>query len=231
VRENLMRHAIADEKITVQHGFIPIPVLSAEEIAAKRVAVLRELGLPAEAFIVGASGTLNWRKAPEIFVQLAKAVARLDRDRSAHFVWVGGASKDAPEVFRLNYDIEKLCVADRVHFIAHTPNPLDYFSAIDVFAMVSREDPYPLVCLEAASVGKPIICFADAGGMPEFVEDDCGGVVPYLDIDRFAKRVIELSSDRGLTSRLGENAYRKVRTRHDIERSAPELSKLIDGFL
>ena len=97
--------------------------------------------------------------------------------------------------------------------------------------MISREDPYPLVCLEAASVGKPIICFADAGGMPEFVEEDCGFVVPYLDIDGFAARVIELSSSPDLLTRMSANAFRKVRERHDIERSAPKLAELLTRFV
>lgn len=228
VRENLIRHDIADDKITIQHGFIPMPAFSDEEIETKRVAIRRELGMPDDAFLVGASGTLNWRKAPEIFVQLAKAVASRGPDVPVHFLWIGGASKESPEVFRLNYDTEKLGVSHRVHFIEHTPNPLAYFSAIDVFAMVSREDPFPLVCLEAASVGKPIICFADAGGMPEFVEDDCGFVIPYLDIDGFGNRIIELLSDTELRKRLGSNTLRKVRERHDIETSAPKLAELIE---
>ena len=221
VRENLLRHGIASANISVQHGFIP---MSNVPVADTREPIRRALGIPSEAFVVGASGTLNWRKAPELFVQLAKAVG----DRPIHFIWVGGASKGSPEVFRLMYDIEKLGLSDRVHFIEHVPNPLDYFTAIDVFAMISREDPYPLVCLEAASVGKPIICFANAGGMPEFVEEDCGFVVPYLDIDRFAERVIELASDSGLHTRMSGNAFRKVSDRHDIETSAPKLAELID---
>ena len=228
VRENLMRHDIADQKITVQHGFIPIIDVLVDEM---RASVRRELGIPNDAFIVGASGTLNWRKAPELFVQMAKAVVDRRAGGNIHFVWVGGASKDSPEAFRLLFDIEKLGLSHCVHFIEHVSNPLDYFAAIDVFAMISREDPYPLVCLEAASVGKPIICFADAGGMPEFVEEDCGFVVPYLDIDSFAARVIELSSSPDLLTRMSANAFRKVRERHDIERSAPKLAELLTRFV
>ena len=96
--------------------------------------------------------------------------------------------------------------------------------------MVSREDPYPLVCLEAASLGKPVICFADAGGMPEFVEDDCGYVVPYLDLNAFATKIIELSSDPEKTKTLGENARKKVRARHDIEVAAPAVTELIEKY-
>jgi glycosyltransferase involved in cell wall biosynthesis len=60
---------------------------------------------------------------------------------------------------------------------------LKYFAAFDVFALVSREDPFPVVCLEAASLGKPIVCFNSSDGEKEFVENDCGFVVPDLDIE------------------------------------------------
>ena len=187
VKNNLVaNHNIADEKIRVIHAFTPIANLSEVEIRAKRSAARHELWIPDHAFVVGASGTLNWRKAPELFVQLAHAVKSRKPEASIFFAWIGGANKDDFRLFELNYDADRLDVSDRIRFLEHTPNPLDYFAAIDVFAMVSREDPYPLVCLEAASLGKPVICFADAGGMPEFVEDDCGYVVPYLDLNAFA---------------------------------------------
>ena len=232
VRRNLVeKHDIPNEKVTVQHGFIPMPSMPADVAVVDRNLLAKELGIPENAFVVGASGTLNWRKAPELFVQVAKSVEDRRPEADVRFVWIGGADKDAPELFRLNYEIERLGLTGRVHFVPHTADPMSYFAAIDVFAMVSREDPYPLVCLEAASLGKPIICFADAGGMPEFVEDDCGFIVPYLDIDGFAQRVFELSMNPELVSRLGENANRKVRERHDIVTSAPKLAQLIDRFI
>ncbi|MDH6063711.1 hypothetical protein, partial [Umezakia ovalisporum] len=52
------------------------------------------------------------------------------------------------------------------------------------------------VCLEAASLGKPILCFDKAGGEPEFVEDDCGFIVPYLDLDAADMNLISLRSLR-----------------------------------
>ncbi len=232
VRENLIaNHEVPNEKISLIHAFTPIANFSPEEIQTKRAAVLRELALPDNAFIVGGSGTLNWRKAPEVFVQVARDVKMKASDAPVYFVWIGGASENDFRLFQLNYDAERLGVGDRVKFLEHKTNPIDYFAAIDVFAMVSREDPYPLVCLESASLGKPIICFASAGGMPEFVEEDCGYVVPYLDSDAAAEKIIELFSDPEKTKRLGENASRKVRAKHDIEVAAPSVADIIDRFL
>jgi glycosyltransferase involved in cell wall biosynthesis len=232
VRQNLIvNHDIAVENISLIHAFTPIESFSAEEMETKRAVALKELGLPENAFIVGGSGTLNWRKAPEAFVQLAHRVKTKSPGSPIYFIWIGGAAENDPRLFQLSYDAARLQVSEHVRFLEHKKNPLDYFTAIDVFAMVSREDPYPLVCLEAASLGKPIICFNDAGGMPEFVEEDCGYVVPYLDLDEFAQKIIELKSNPENAKLVGGNAYRKVRARHDIEIAAPSVAELIDRYL
>ena len=94
--------------------------------------------------------------------------------------------------------------------------------------LTSREDPYPLVCLEAAAVAKPIVCFAGAGGMPEFVEEDCGFVVPYLDIMAMADRVGLLLDSLECRITMGAAARRKVTRRHDISRAAPRIMEVIE---
>ena len=127
----------------------------------------------------------------------------------------------------LQQDVKAAGLEGIVHFVGSSPKPLDYFAAFDVFALTSREDPYPLVCLEAASFGKPILCFAGGGGEPEFVEDDCGFVVPYLDIEAMADRVLELMDSPELRQRLGTSARAKVRARHDIEIVAPRILEVI----
>jgi glycosyltransferase involved in cell wall biosynthesis len=228
VKENLIgNHDIADDQISLIHAFTPI---EDQPKTRPRDAILSELDLPSNSFIVGGSGTLNWRKAPELFVELARSVKTKEPDAPIYFIWIGGFNKNDFRIFELMYDAVRCGVEKSLRFLEHRKNPLDYFAAIDVFAMVSREDPYPLVCLEAASLGKPIICFADAGGMPEFVEEDCGYVVPYLDLDSFAAKILELSSDRVKGNNFGENASRKVRARHDIEVAAPRVVEIIERF-
>jgi glycosyltransferase involved in cell wall biosynthesis len=96
--------------------------------------------------------------------------------------------------------------------------------------MVSREDPFPLVCLESASFSKPILCFEKAGGMAEFVENDCGFIVPFLDTETFADRILELYENPNRSKTLGENAAKKVRGNHDIEISAPKVLEIIERF-
>lgn len=229
VRENLIRnHGVDGRKIDLVHGFVPIEDWTEETIREKRRKIRAELDIPPDAFVVGASGTMYWRKAPDVFIRIADEVRRAAPDAPVYFVWVGGARRGDFVFFETDYDVRKLGLEKRVRFLEHKPNPNDYFAALNLFAMVSREDPFPLVCLEAAALGKPIVCFDEAGGMKEFVETDAGFVVPYLDAAAFAARILTLYRDPALAAKLGARAAEKARRRHDIAVGAPQILELIE---
>ena len=232
VRRNLIEsHGVAAGDVDLIHDFVPMPKEGEVDIASARAEVLAEFGLPGNAFIVGASGTMYWRKAPDLFVQIAARVRRIRPEAPIYFFWIGGARKGDFAIFEAEYDARKLGIADRFRVIEHRLDPAKYFAALDVFAMVSREDPFPLVCMEAAAFGKPIICFADAGGMPEFAGEGCGYVVPYLDLDEFAGKIATLHDDPELKTRLGRAAEERARRLHDVEVCAPMMLDLIDRYL
>jgi len=222
VKENLVvKHGVRDDRVKVVHAFIPTENYSILNVTMSREKVMTELSIPSDAFVVGSSGTTDWRKSPDLFLQLAGYVKRNCPGRPIFFLWVGGELS-----WELNYDIEKLGL-DNIRFVKHTANTADYFNCMDIFALVSRIDPYPLVCLEAASMGKPVICFDKAGGMPEFVESDCGLVVPYLSLEEMSAKIMMLYEDRNLLVKLGLQAQKKVRERHDVQVAGNEILALI----
>ena len=138
------------------------------------------------------AGPLIGSKAPTCSCKLAREVCQ-QRPR-AFFVWVGGGP--ALELAQFEHDARLAGLGDRIRFTGAVTDAADYLAAADVFALTSRQDSYPLTALEAAALQKPIVCFAGAGGMPEFVEEDCGFVVPYLDATAMADRVFACSIRR-----------------------------------
>jgi glycosyltransferase involved in cell wall biosynthesis len=231
VRRNLVaNHNIPQHKIDTVYGFIPVTVSQETDQDGARHEVLQRLNIPTNAMIVGASGTLEWRKGPDLFIQLARSISVRRALKPVHFVWIGGKCEE-PRFEEVMHDIRHAGVEEYVHFVGPKPDPLTYFAACDVFAMVSREDPFPLVSLEAASLGKPIVCFDGSGGAKEFVEDDCGYVVPYLDVESMAARVEQLLASRELRERFGRQAADKVRERHDVSVGAPKILSIITRFL
>ena len=117
------------------------------------------------------------------------------------------------------------------HFTGEVTNPFEYYASFDVFVLLSREDPFPLVCLEAAAMGIPILCFAGAGGIPEFVEEDCGFIVPYLDIEAMAIKASVFHERPELKLNYGRAGRQKVSQRHTVDIVAPKLLSIIEEQL
>jgi glycosyltransferase involved in cell wall biosynthesis len=187
--------------------------------------VRRELGLPESSFVVMCAGTADWRKGPDLFIQTARLV---NAARPAYFVWIGRV--DPRTELMVAHDIRRLGLDGRVLFVGVRSAMEEYLAAADVFFLPSREDPYPLVCLEAASHGKPIICFAGGGGMPEFVREDAGFVVPYLDLAAAAQRILSLEADSALRAAFGVCARERARE-SDIDVIGPQIRDRIDALL
>ncbi len=228
VAENLIeRHGIDPSRIVVHHGIIePVARASGEQRAEAR----RALGLPSDAFVVGASGMTEWRKAPDLFVRLAADVRRRTK-RPVWFVWVGGASA-GPEWWPLDHEARHLGVVDRVRFLGMQDDPGSWFRMFDVFAVMAREDAFPLAALEAASASVPIVSF-DTGGTVELVAASGGAgiIVPYPNTERFAEAILALAADPGRRSAIGEKLAAHVRSHHLVEIGAPPLLDTVRAAL
>lgn len=221
---------VAPERIDLIHGFIPVDELARRDPAEARAELARRHGVPAEAFWVGGCGTNDWRKATDLFIQIALQLTRRAGGLPVHFLWLGGHPLNI-DFARAQHDIERAGLAGRVRLLGAAKDPSWFFAAIDVFALTSREDPFPLVMLEAAAAGKPIVCFDCSGGAPELVGKDCGRVVPYLDTTAFADALVELYRHSELCRRLGRSASQKVRCRHDLDHGARRVLEVIRRFL
>jgi glycosyltransferase involved in cell wall biosynthesis len=161
----------------------------------------RDLDLDPTSFVVVSSGVRHWRKAPELFVRVALAA----RARAPHvrwrFVWVGGADTGGLEAL-----VERAGLDDLVTFLPHQPDPFRWLDACDVFLLPAREDAFPLVCVEVAAIGRPIVTF-DNGGAADLVRHgECGVVVPFPEVDAAAKALADLAEDSGRRLALGERA-------------------------
>jgi glycosyltransferase involved in cell wall biosynthesis len=218
-REHLVHeHGVAGACIETVYESIPVDQVRAER---NRKAVFQELRIPEDGLLIAGSGNACWRKGTDLFVHLARTVCQ-QHDR-AYFTWIGGGS-----LAEFEHDVRLAGLKDKMRFTGAVAKPADYLAAADVFVLTSREDPYPLVCLEAAALEKPIICFAGAGGAPEFVEEDCGFVVPYLDTMAMARRVVSLLDSPKCRADMGSAARRKVAQRHDVNHAAPRIVEIIE---
>ncbi|WP_271425217.1 glycosyltransferase [Aequorivita sinensis] len=152
-------------------------------------------------FVVGASGMVHWRKGYDLFLLVASNIHLRYPDADILFQWVGKLPKNISHI--IDEDIRKLNLQESVNFIGEVSNPKTYFNDFDIFLMTSREDPFPLVCIEVGLLGKPIISFEQATGTNEVILKGGGFVVPYLDIEAMANRVMEYYNSANLVEEHG----------------------------
>jgi glycosyltransferase involved in cell wall biosynthesis len=220
---------VRESKIRLIYGFVPNIVNPERTETDLRWERRHALGIPDDAVVVGGCGTTDWRKGPDLFIQAAKYVLGRNTAREIHFVWLGG--EDAGTRYEmLRHDVRQAGLDSRVKFLGECEDSRPFFATIDLLALTSREDPFPLVVLEAAMFAKPAVCFNGAGGIPEFVDRGCGRSVPYLDVWQFAEAIVELIESPALRERLGQAARQRVTRLHSLDVGGMALWKVLSSM-
>lgn len=231
VKESLVHHfRVPITKIDVVHGFVPLVEMAPAEWQRRRRRVRLALGWPDDAFVVGGCGSLGWRKGSDLFAQIARRVGETDRYGNTRFLWVGG-DEAARESLEFDHDLDLLDLEGRCCRVPSAAEVVDYYCAMDLFALTSREDPFPLVMLEAGALGVPTVCFAGSGGGPEFVAGGAGTTVPYAEVHRFAAELEVLRDNAERRKRMGEIAAETVRAHHVVEVQGPQILASIQRCL
>jgi glycosyltransferase involved in cell wall biosynthesis len=178
--------------------------------------VRSELGIPAEAPVVGRAARFFADKANDRLVRAMPEILRQVPD--AHAILAGdGVERPACEALAHELD-----VAHRTHFLGHRTDVARVTAACDVIAVTSPAEPFGYTVLESYALGKPVIGYR-GGGIPEIVEPDVTGFLAEPDDHRaFAGYIVRCLADRTLRERLGSNAREFVR-RFSIEGHVREL--------
>lgn len=192
-------------------------------------AVRRELGIAQDAFVVAMAGTIEWRKGIDLFMGLGRVLAA--RLPSSCFLWIGAGSYAHlfHDSWKQLYAMDP-ALAERFIFTGERTDVSRLLLAADVFALTSREDPNPLVHIEAAMLQKPVVCFDGAGGVPEWI-GDAGIVVPFQDVHAMAKAIEELSHDPRLREKMGQQGRAYMVTHCEPSMMIDQLLDLIDAAI
>lgn len=129
------------------------------------------LGLPADASVVGWIGRASQEKGLDVMVA---ALAALPADVICCVIG------DGPILEAAKADATRLGVAQRIHFLGARPDAASFLAAFDVLALSSRTEGTPMVLLEAAEEGVPVVATA-VGGVPDLLGPDGGVMVPADD--------------------------------------------------
>lgn len=215
--------------VKVQETF-PVFVFADDQVQLnekKHYSLKKYLDLPLDAILVGACGFENFRKGKDWFIPISISVLNKLSDLNVHFVWIGGSIND-----ELEFDKRHSGFSDRIHFIDYLPNAHLYFHDLSLFLMISREDPFPIVNIEAGIQGVPVLSFLGNGGTEELLEDDLDLLVPFGDLKLMSERIVSLLQDPRLLEEKGWSLQRKIRKQYTKDHLCNDITnKLVSVYL
>ena len=135
----------------------------------------------------------------EVFSKVQKRVP------DATLTIVGGGDEHK----KLSDLAESLGVSDKVKItgMVSKEDVLRYMLDSDIYVMTSLTECFPMVLLEASSVGLPLVSFDVPVGPCAIIENGKNGyLIDDKKIDEMADKVVEMLTDREKLSEMGKNA-------------------------
>jgi len=184
--------------------------------------VRRELGVDADAPLLGAVAVLRPQKGLDVLI---RAVAEAARELPAVRVAIAG---EGPERGRLEELATELGVADRVLLLGHRSDVPDLLAAFDVAVSSSWFEGSPLAALEYMDAGLPVVA-TRVGGMPDLIEDRVHGrLVEPGDPGALAAAIVEVVRDRDRAAEMGARARERRRAEFDLNGTVRALEEMYE---
>jgi glycosyltransferase involved in cell wall biosynthesis len=200
----------------------------------------KELSVMSDDIVVGIVGRLTEIKNHQLFLRAVKSLRDKPQARQTNvrFVVIGNG--------KLRGDLEeeaKLLGLNEVRFAGSRNDPENFYPALDIVALTSRNEGTPLTLIEAMANARPVIATA-VGGVVDLLGDAIGqnhserytvcqrGIsVPANDPDAFAAGLSRLIEDPDLRYQMGNRGLDFVITNYSKDRLLSDIRALYRDLL
>lgn len=203
--------------------FVRNPYRWVDDLTEARAKLRQQLDLPPGVRIVLSVGYGDRRKGLDLFGELAECL--LTQRNDIHFVWVGHFDEVLMDATRAR--LRERGIDRNFHATGLDFDTALYYPGADVYALTSREDPFPSVVLEALSVGLPVVAFAGTGGAEEVLKLGAGRLVPAFDVQAYADEVSALLADAAAREHCGRIGRRLIEDQFGFRQYVFNLLELL----
>lgn len=170
--------------------------------------------------VIGALTLLRPGKGLETLIDATPEI--LARNPRAQIAIVG----DGPDLEVLSARAHQRGVAETVHFLGPSVDPLGALRGMQVFAHPSWAEAFPYVILEAMSLELPIVA-SDVGGVGEaLVHGSSGLLVAPRDASALARALNDLLAHPDRMARLGAAASERVRRQFSLTATIGRMAEV-----
>jgi glycosyltransferase involved in cell wall biosynthesis len=190
-----------------------------------RQAARTQLGIPADAVVIGFVGRLVREKG---LVELVEAWTRLRATKpTARLLLIGPFENEDPLPSRVRQALES---DSRVHLTGIAWDTPSLYAAMDVLCLPSHREGFPNVLLEAAAMQLPVVA-SDVPGVVDALEDGrTGTLVPVRDAAALTAALARYAEDPALRASHGTRGRAWVLERFTQERIWAALDQYYRGL-
>jgi glycosyltransferase involved in cell wall biosynthesis len=206
--EHAVHYGAARDSITIFPNTIDVTAYraAAERLSGRRDAVRAGLGIARDAVVVLQVSRLIPQKGPD---ELVEAVARAHGLTTAplHLLFAGSGELQPS----LQERAEALGLAVTFAGFRQGEELLECYAAADVFALLSRREPWGIVVNEAAAYGLPLVLTDAVGAAGDLLRaGENGELVASGDVEGQARAIARLADDAQLRARYGRRSVELV---------------------
>ena len=200
-------HGVSENKLfTVPYAVDNDYFAKAAEQYPDRAKTKSELGLPTLKPAILFASKMSARKRP---MDLLMAFQRVrDGGRDAALAFVGSGEQDDA----LKHYVVEHQLPDVYFFGFRNQTELPrFYSAADIFAFPSENEPWGLVLNEVMCAGLPVVASREIGAVPDLVQHgENGFVFEAGNVDQLTDYLRQLVTDPQLRARMGIESLRRI---------------------
>jgi len=156
-------------------------------------------------FVVMGCGEISIGKGIDFLIQVAKYIRDNHPKANIIFKWVGPDNYKLMTFFK--WDLQVLNLDRHFTFRGYKKDVYPEYQNSDIFFLASRQDSFPLVCIEALSCKLPILFFEESGGIKKVLSEQCSVKIPYLDIQAAANAILTLEAKSDELAEMSSSAF------------------------
>lgn len=195
---------LSSDRVTIIPNFVDEPAFDPLS-PMERSLLLREIGVPAEALVIGSIARLvQIKDYPTLLRALATLLPRWPK---LHLVLVGdGESRRELEALAT-----RLGIRGHVHFAGAKFGDRNLHHLFDISVLCSISEGFPNTLIEAMAAGRPVVATA-VGGIVDAVRDgETGLLIPAGQPEQLAAAIQRLLSDPEQRRALGDAGRTRAR--------------------
>jgi glycosyltransferase involved in cell wall biosynthesis len=193
---------------------------------SRRIELRQRLGIPADSFAIGCVAPFDQRKAQLDFIRQAGPLVK-NLMPQARIYFIGDfvpAQNDYAR--RCAEAAESIGLADRISFVGFSTDINNWYRALDVTVIASRNEGLARCMIESLACGTPVVSFEVCSAREILDHLDRGLVVPQDNYPALVRAIGRLAAEDETRRKLGKTSVDAARRLFDPRRAVARYEQL-----